>query len=149
MTNIPLAKPTSVGEAIISAGPIGLIGGVVKFHLKVRRFRPRYNVRKVETTGDGDKMPFFEHSGHLYMNFTMQGWMLSEIALGLKNLIVADENPLKTNVVFRLSAERSLEFGALLETIMADWDRVAPWVGVAIVGEMHNTDPALLSGFEL
>ncbi len=67
--------------------------------------------------------------------------MLSEFAIGLKQL-VTDENPLKTKMKIKLSANRSLEQGAILETITADWDRVAIFIGVAITGQMHDTDPA-------
>ncbi len=143
MVNIALAKPTSVGDVIIAAGPIGLVAAD-KFHIKLRRFRPIYNVRVLETTGDGDEFPFFEHSGHLYQRFVLQGWMLSQFAIGLKELAVlgtAAENPLKTKMKVNLSANRSVEYGAILETVTVDWDRVAIFVGVAITGQMHDTDP--------
>lgn len=140
MTNVSLAKPTSVGSVIISAGPIGLTSSQ-KFHIKVRRLRSVSNVRVLETTGDGDAFPFFESSLHLYERFALQGWMLSEFAIGIKQL-VTDENPLKTKMKFNLSANRSVERGAILETITIDWDRVAIFIGVAITGQMHDTDPA-------
>ena len=140
MTNVALAKPTSVGNVIIVAGPIGLVAAN-KFHIKLRRFRSTYNVRVVETTGDGDAFPFFEHSLHLYERFVLQGWMLSEFAIGLKQL-VTDENPLKTKMKLNLSANRSVEKGTILETVTIDWDRVGVHVGLAIAGQMHDTDPA-------
>lgn len=144
MTNVALAKPSSVGNVIISAGPIGLTA-TQKFRIKLRRFRPIYSVRVLETTGDGDEFPFFEHSGHLYQRFVLQGWMLSEFTIGLKQLAVlgtSAENPLKTKMTVKQSANRAVEYGAILETVTIDWDRVAVFVGVAITGQMHDTDPA-------
>lgn len=113
-----------------------------KFRIKVRRFRPVFNVRVIETTGDGDLLPFFEHSGHLYMRFVLQGWMLGLLTIGLSNLISA-ENPLVANMEFNLAGTgRKITTGAILETIAIEWDRQATVVGLAITGQMHNTDVA-------
>lgn len=145
MTNVSLAKPTSVGNVIIAAGPIGIGDtSATKFHIKLRRFRPIYNVNILETTGDGDEFPFFETSLHLYQRFVLQGWMMSQFAIGLKNLVTSD-NPLATRMKVKLSSDRSVEYGAILETITLDWDRVAVFIGLAITGRMHNTDPGLAS----
>lgn len=131
-----LAKPTTAGVAIITGTAIGLETSDT-FRIKVRRFRPVYNNVIVDTTGDGDILPFFEHSGYLYMSFAFQGWMLSANAVGIVNL-VSTNNP-TAEVVFNLTALRALKFNAILETIAIDWDRVAPFVGIALTGRMHNT----------
>ena len=103
----------------------------------MRRFRPVYNNVLVETTGDGDLLPFFEHSGHLYMKFLLQGWMLSGQTIGIIQL--ASSNNPTAQVQFALAASRSLKFKAILETIAVEWDRVAPFIGVSLSGRMHDT----------
>ncbi len=144
MPQVNLAKPGSVGNIIITAAsPIGLVAAD-KFRIKVKRFRPIYSVKVLETTGDGDNEPVFEHSGHLYMQFVLQGWMLSLLTIGLENLISTVENPLSVNMQVNLSASRSVVHGAILETVVIDWDRQATLVGLAITGKMNNTPASIV-----
>lgn len=143
-----LGKPQTALNAgdVLEGGKLGIAGA--DYFIKVQRFRPLYFTKLAETTGDGDKSPFWDSDQYLYMDFVLQGWMVAGQAVGIANLVVPDANPVEAVITFNLTSSNKLKFTAMLERVMYDWDARSPYIGVAIIGKMHDTDPATATDIE-
>lgn len=152
MATVLVVVPSTVMANIIdpvsgSAG-IGEAGASRDFYIKVKRMRISTRTRVMDSTGDGDSYPTYAMNRLLYQQVVLQGWMIAEFAIGLKNLVVKTKNP--TAVQHRLylgsdtspSVSRFIRGSYMLEDVDIEWDVSSPFAGLAISMHRHDSDPA-------
>lgn len=109
MSNVALAKPSSVTSAIITCTVFGTAG--TDFYMKVDRSRFSGRQKIHPTTGDGDAAPSFDLNYFMVTHFSLSGWLVAasvhaNVDQFMANMLLSAKNPLSAS--FKLNIATSL-----------------------------------------
>ena len=140
-----LAKPGTVTNNAIVEGAISIDAGAsdILFVVKAAAVQISSEVEVVEVTGADDNERIFEQGRFASTQFQIQGYMVSDSAINIKNL-VSSNNDGNTNsnckLVFRPHSGRKLEGTVVFRGIDISWSRNSPFVGVTMTGMFTKVD---------
>ena len=158
MPTVPLAKPGTIGVAVIEQADDAAEGFLVGaknpsmgfnplFYMKVQRMTMRYRAPLLETSGDCDQWPVWENGRWTYLQFTLAGFMveMNGTPLGILELREQDQerpNPMDVpgprQITINFSSGMSTTFRAIIEDISIGWDRRGPLIPLQFTG--RSTD---------
>ena len=115
--------------------------------MNVRRMGVSTGVVAAEATGDGDSLRHFVHNHMHNGTFQMSGFMISQSAFGLNNLITNDKNPIEIAVSLgRVGgadhsglAQRYLMFKAIIRNVQIAWNIEGPFTAIQLSGIMTDS----------
>lgn len=134
-----IVKPSTA--TVVLKGNVGLDASD-EWHIKIVESRLRFFTPLQEVTGDGDGGPVWDNNRFVYGAFTLTGWMLSNVALGIKEL--GDQGtPLKFQIFY--DNDTSFPTGttqaqSLFEQVLIQHNYRASVVGIAISGRFTTDD---------
>lgn len=109
MSNVALARPTTITSAIITCTKFGT--GGTDFYMKVKDSMIGGSMDIEKTNGDGDAVTSWDMNYWLDFRFTLKGWLVaysvsSSVANFIANFIDPTKNPLAAS--FKLNLATSL-----------------------------------------
>ncbi len=134
MAVVTLARPTSISTGNIVGGSLIGAGGT-SYYIKVRRYRLKVSTPVAEVTGDKDGGPHFLSNYFAYADLSLIGFMVAAQAIGLDSIVSTSLNPTASGTDISLALDSTREFNGryVVESFTVDWDRIAPYVGIAMV----------------
>lgn len=142
MSNIALAKPSTITGAIITCTKFGTGGTDV--YIKVNQFVPIFTIPERESSGDGDAAPSFDSQYWLYCNGHFNGWMVaaSVSTFLLINLIDSTKNPLAASLKFNFATQQILTIPKMLiNAYIPVYERTLPYIPVRIGFKATDSHP--------
>lgn len=135
-----IVKPSTA--TVVLKGNVGL-DSTDEWQIKVVESRLRFFTPLQEVTGDGDDGPVWDNNRFVYGAFTLTGWMLSNVALGIKEL--GDQGTPLTFQIFydddtSFPSGLNKEAQALFEQVIIQHNYRASVVGIAISGRFTTDD---------
>ena len=119
---------------------------VTNYFMNVRRMGVSTGVVAAEATGDGDILRHFVHNHMHNGSFQMSGFMISQAAFNLNNLITNDKNPIEVAVSLGRvggtdesgNAQRYLMFKAIIQNVQIAWNIEGPFTAIQLSGVMTH-----------